>query len=102
MPKIVFILADGSKQEVDAAVGDTLLKAARAGGVRLAGSCMGAMVCGACRVEIDSAWKDRVPGPEAGEVAALESAWDATSDSRLACAVEVTDGLDGLIVRIPA
>ncbi|MDR0662074.1 MAG: (2Fe-2S)-binding protein [Holosporales bacterium] len=102
MPKIVFVLADETKKEVEAAVGDTVLEAARAGGVRLPGACMGAMVCGACLVEVDTPWAERLPAPEAREETALESAWGATPRSRLACALKMTEALDGLVVHIPA
>ncbi|MDR1266809.1 MAG: 2Fe-2S iron-sulfur cluster binding domain-containing protein [Holosporales bacterium] len=101
MPKVVFVSKDGTRQEVEAATGASVLSVARAGGVRLAGACMGALVCGGCRVEVDPAWKERVPPPETQEAAALEAAWDATPDSRLACALKVTEALDGLVVHLP-
>ncbi|MDR0406645.1 MAG: 2Fe-2S iron-sulfur cluster binding domain-containing protein [Holosporales bacterium] len=101
MPKIIFILADGTRQEIDANVGDTVLDGARAGNVPLAGACMGSMVCCTCRVEVDSAWLAKLPAPEPREEAALESICEATETSRLACAIKITEDLNGLIVRIP-
>ncbi|MDR2416715.1 MAG: 2Fe-2S iron-sulfur cluster binding domain-containing protein [Holosporales bacterium] len=101
MPKIVFVLADGTRQEIEATVGDTLLESARANGVRIAGACMGAMVCCACRVEVDASWRDRLPSPSQREEAALESTYEATEASRLSCAIRITEDLDGLVVQLP-
>jgi 2Fe-2S ferredoxin len=101
MPKVIFIFADKTRQEVEASVGDTLLNVARTNGVRLSGACMGAMVCGLCRVEIDPAWSDKLSPPPPREEIALESTYGATEFSRLGCAIRITPELDGLIVHVP-
>lgn len=50
MPKMTFILQDGSRKEVDAPSGLSVLEIAQRNGVELEGACGGACACSTCHV----------------------------------------------------
>ncbi len=102
MAKITFIQPDGSQQVVEAAPGVTVMEAARLN--RIAGieaECGGACACATCHVYVDAAWSDRTGKADAMEEDMLDFAFDVRPESRLSCQMKVTDGLDGLVLRVP-
>ena len=103
MPKLTFIAADGQNTlTVDAPVGITLMEAARNAGIdSVSGDCGGACICGTCHIYIDPAWWEKVGEPIDIEQATMEFSENVTSRSRLACRIELTDRLDGMVLRIP-
>jgi 2Fe-2S ferredoxin len=50
---------------------------------------------------VDPAWKEATGSPNGIEQGMLESALDLQETSRLSCQIEVSDDLDGLVVRMP-
>jgi 2Fe-2S ferredoxin len=103
MPKVTFILNDGSVTDVDANVGDSVMQTAVNNMVDgIVAECGGCMSCATCHVYIDDAWRERVGGPDANEQAMLELAIEPNENSRLSCQVIVSDELDGLTVTVPA
>jgi len=103
MTLVRFISADGGKvQEVEAKAGDNLLSVAQAAGQPLEGTCEGQMACSTCHVIFDAADFSRLPRASEAEEDMLDLAASATRTSRLACQIELSDGLDTLTVRIPA
>lgn len=104
MPKITFIEPDGlNSQEVEAAVGITVMEAARNAGIAsIAGDCGGACICGTCHIHVDPKWFALVGDPIDIEVATMEFSEDVRPESRLACRIIVTEELDGLVLHIPA
>ncbi|MHC0054673.1 2Fe-2S iron-sulfur cluster-binding family protein [Actibacterium sp. D379-3] len=54
---------------------------------------------GTRQVFVDPAWAAKVPAPEVLEESMLEGL-DAEG-RRLSCQIEVTEALDGLVVRVP-
>jgi 2Fe-2S ferredoxin len=103
MPNLTFISADGgTTRTVDAPEGITLMEAARNAGIdSVAGDCGGACICGTCHIYIDQAWWTKVGEPIDIEQATMEFSENVTPHSRLACRIEVTGALDGLVLRIP-
>ncbi|MGN6374883.1 MAG: 2Fe-2S iron-sulfur cluster-binding protein [Sphingomonas sp.] len=102
MMKIRFISADGATaEEVQGSPGDRLLDLAQAYGQPLEGTCEGQMACSTCHVIVDAADFDRLPPASEAEEDMLDLAVGATRTSRLACQIELVDGLDGLTVRMP-
>ena len=103
MPKLTFISADGETvKTVESPVGITLMEAARNAGIdSVAGDCGGACICGTCHIYIDSAWWAKVGEPIDIEQATMEFSEHITPHSRLACRIEVTGDLDGLVLRVP-
>ena len=63
--------------------------------------CGGMCSCATCHVYVDPAWFEATGSPENIEQDMLDSALDLQETSRLSCQIEVSDELDGLIVRLP-
>lgn len=65
------------------------------------GECGGACSCATCHVYVDPAWLNRVGERSATEKALLEEVIDEQPNSRLSCQINITEDLDGLVVRLP-
>ena len=103
MPKIRFIQASGEEQVVDAPVGKSVMEAATTNLVRgIIGECGGSCSCATCHVYVDEPWFSQLLPPDAMEQGMLEGAIEPGPRSRLSCQLDVSEALDGLIVRIPA
>jgi 2Fe-2S ferredoxin len=63
--------------------------------------CGGACSCATCHVYVDPAWVEATGSAQPVEAGMIESAMDLQETSRLSCQIEVSDELDGLIVRLP-
>jgi 2Fe-2S ferredoxin len=63
--------------------------------------CGGACSCATCHVYVDPAWVEATGSAQPVEAGMIESAMDLQETSRLSCQIEVSDELDGLIVRMP-
>jgi ferredoxin, 2Fe-2S len=102
MPRVVFIEPDGTRRDVAAPAGTTLMEAARQHGVRgIVAQCGGACACATCHVYVAAAWLARLEPREDMEEGMLESAWQPSSNSRLSCQIHLTEALDGLEVEVP-
>jgi len=64
--------------------------------------CRGGCSCATCHVYVDPAWIDKLRQRSDLEVDMLDAACDLQPNSRLSCQIEVSEALDGLIVRMPA
>ena len=103
MPRVAFVQPDGTRREVSAPVGITLMEAARQHGVAgVVAQCGGACACATCHVYVDPEWLERLEPPEDMELGMLEAAWEPRGNSRLSCQIHLTQDLDGLTVRVPA
>lgn len=101
MPRIVFIDPDGTRHEVQAPVGSTLLEVAHDNDIEIEGACEGSLSCSTCHVIVDPDDYDRLPAPSEDEEDMLDLAFGLTPTSRLGCQITVTDEIDGLTVRLP-
>ncbi len=102
MPKITFIEHDGTRHEVEAESGMTVMEAAVKNEVPgIAAECGGACACATCHVYVEEDWRDKVGRPSESEEDMLDFAFDVRENSRLSCQIRVTDELDGLVVHIP-
>ncbi len=102
MPRVIFLKPDGSRHEVEAPVGTSIMELARDNGLDVEGACEGAMACSTCHIVVDATWYDRLPEPTEDEEDMLDLAYGLTATSRLGCQIVITQELDGLIVRLPA
>ncbi|MBL8806440.1 MAG: ferredoxin family 2Fe-2S iron-sulfur cluster binding protein [Rhodospirillales bacterium] len=102
MPKITFQLPDGSKKEVDAPVGLSVLEIAHRNDIPLEGACEGSLACSTCHVIVDKDDYERLPEATEDEEDMLDLAFGLTHTSRLGCQITMTDELDGLKVSLPA
>ena len=101
MPKITFIQKDGSKIEVNAEVGKTLLEVAEQNNIELIGACGGSCACGSCHVYIDEETLKKIESPKEDEENVLDVVFNIQPNSRLACQVVVSEEMDGAIITIP-
>jgi ferredoxin, 2Fe-2S len=102
MPKMTFIERDGTRREVDAPVGYSVLEIAHKHGVDIEGACEGSLACSTCHVVVEGAWFKKLTAPTEDEEDMLDLAFGLTQTSRLGCQIVMTDALDGLEVRLPA
>ena len=101
MPKMIFIERDGTRREVDAPLGLSVLEIAHKHDVDIEGACEGSLACSTCHVIVDAAWFARLGTPTEDEEDMLDLAAQVTRTSRLSCQIFLTPELDGLEVRIP-
>jgi 2Fe-2S ferredoxin len=103
MPRITFIESNGERKEVEAVVGESVMRAAIDNGVDgIAAECGGCLSCATCHAYIAEEWADKLTPPTEEEQVMVECAIDVRPTSRLTCQIPVTDALDGLVVEIPA
>ena len=102
MVKITFVEHDGSRTEVEARPGLSLMKNAVAANVPgILAECGGNCACGTCRIYFDPEWAPHMPPPRDSETEMLDY-WDETGDGvRLSCQVPVVEGMDGMELRLP-
>ena len=102
MPKMFFVEQNGSRREVDAPLGLSVLEIAHKHGVDIEGACEGSLACSTCHVIVDAAWFNRLAKPTEDEEDMLDLAFDLQETSRLGCQIIMTEALDGLVVKLPA
>ncbi|MCB1701529.1 MAG: 2Fe-2S iron-sulfur cluster binding domain-containing protein [Pseudomonadales bacterium] len=102
MPRITLIEHNGASHEVDAETGKSLMQNAVDNGVPgIDADCGGACACGTCHCFVESEWLEKSGTADAMEEAMLGMRPDRTDLSRLSCQIEVTEELDGMVVRLP-
>ena len=101
MPKMIFIYPDGSKRDVEAPLGLSLLEIARLHDIDIEGACDGSLACSTCHVIVDPDWYDDLAETTEEEEDMLDLAFDLTHTSRLGCQIRMTEDLDGLVVKLP-
>ena len=102
MPKMVFIEQNGTRREVEAPLGLSVLEIAHRNGIDLEGACKGSLACSTCHVIIDAEWYDLLKEASEDEEDMLDLAFGLTRTSRLGCQIIITEELDGLTVRLPS
>lgn len=104
MPRITYIEHDGTAHTVQVPTGKSVMQGAVDNNVPgIDADCGGECACATCHVYIDPAWLDRIGLPRAGsqEASMLSFAAVTQPDSRLSCQLQVSNALDGLVVRMP-
>lgn len=102
MTKITYIGFDGTRFDVEAQNGSTVMENAIRNSVPgIEAECGGACACATCHVHVDEEWTDVVGPPAPMEEDMLDFAWEPQTNSRLSCQIVVRDELDGLVVRVP-
>jgi 2Fe-2S ferredoxin len=102
MPKMTFIQRDGSRKEVDAPIGLSVLEIAHRNDVDIEGACEGSLACSTCHVIIEPDWYELLKDATEDEEDMLDLAFGLTKTSRLGCQIVITEELDGLTVRLPS
>jgi len=103
MAKITYIGADGTRYEVDAENGSTVMENAIRNGVPgIEAECGGACACATCHVYVAEEWREKAGEAGPMEEDMLDFAYELKPNSRLSCQITVSDELDGLVVTVPA
>ena len=101
MPRVTFVLTDGTRREIIAPAGETLLQIAWDNQLDIEGACGGVMACSTCHVIVEPTQIDRLEPPGEEEDEMLDLAWGLKPTSRLGCQIVLTEALDGLVVSLP-
>ena len=103
MPKITYVSSDGTRHDVEAAAGASLMEAAIRGNVRgIEAECGGCLSCATCNVYVEEEWLAKLPAPDPDEADMLGFvAAERMPNSRLSCQIKLDASLDGMVVRIP-
>jgi 2Fe-2S ferredoxin len=103
MISITFISHSGASHQVLAQPGMSVMQAAKLNEVPgILAVCGGACACATCHVYISPEWADLVGSPSDMESLIIEFAQERGEHSRLSCQIELTESLNGLVVRLPA
>jgi 2Fe-2S ferredoxin len=98
---MTFIQRDGTRREVQAPVGMSVMEIAKRFGVDIEGACDGTLACGTCHVIVEPEWYGVLAAASEDEEDMLDLAYGLTKTSRLGCQIVMTEELDGLTVRLP-
>jgi len=102
MVQVTYIEHNGTRRTVDVPEGLSVMEGAQRHRIPgIDGDCGGAGACGTCHVYVDPAWIGRLKPPGVLEKDMLEMTVEPNEQSRLACQIELTPELDGLVVRTP-
>ncbi|MXV43621.1 2Fe-2S iron-sulfur cluster binding domain-containing protein [Saccharibacter sp. 17.LH.SD] len=101
MARMIFVERDGTRREVDAKIGLSVLEIAHEHDIDLEGACEGSLACATCHVVVDPAWADRLKEATEDEEDMLDLAFGLEQTSRLGCQIVMTEELDGLVVYLP-
>lgn len=101
MLNVSFVTPDGSRITAETKAGHRLLEVAQNAGMPLEGTCEGQMACSTCHVIVSPDWFDKLPPASNDEEDLLDLAAGVSRTSRLACQIELSQELDGMVVKIP-
>ena len=103
MVKITYIEFNGTEHVVEVELGMTVMEGARDNNIPgIEADCGGACACSTCHVYVDKDWINKLPPVDDIERDMLDFAFEPDENSsRLTCQLEVTEKLDGLIVKMP-
>ncbi|MCH8184428.1 MAG: ferredoxin family 2Fe-2S iron-sulfur cluster binding protein [Proteobacteria bacterium] len=101
MPKLIFVQKDGSRTEIDAPCGVSVMEIAHQNDVEIEGACEGALACSTCHVVVDPEDYERLAEATEDEEDMLDLAFGLTHTSRLSCQIVMSEELDGLTVTLP-
>jgi 2Fe-2S ferredoxin len=102
MPKMTFIDPNGTRHEVNAPEGLSILEIAHRHKINLEGACEGSLACSTCHVIVAPEWYGKLPAATDDEEDMLDLAFGLTQTSRLGCQLVMTKELDGLVVTLPS
>jgi ferredoxin, 2Fe-2S len=101
MVKFILIRRDESEQEIDVAVGGSVMEAVRdSGNDELVALCGGCCSCATCHVYLDTALLAKASPVSIDEGELLDSSEHRTELSRLSCQLRVDEWLEGGRVTI--
>ena len=102
MPSITLIEFNGQNHTIDAEAGKSLMQNALDNAIPgIDADCGGACACGTCHCFVDAQWQESAGEADAMEEAMLGMRPDREDNSRLSCQIEVSEDMNGMVVRLP-
>ena len=102
MGRVTYIESNGEQHQVNLENGQSIMQGALDNLIEgILGECGGCCSCATCHCYVDDAWLAKVGMPDDMEKDMLDSVVDPQSSSRLSCQIQMSDDLDGLVVRLP-
>lgn len=102
MGRVTYIESNGEQHQVNLENGQSIMQGALDNLIEgILGECGGCCSCATCHCYVDDAWLEKVGAPDDMEKDMLDSVVDPKSSSRLSCQIQMSDDLDGLVVRLP-
>ncbi len=102
MGHITFIEHDGTEHSVDIEEGKSLMQTAMDNLVPgIDADCGGACACGTCHVIVAESWIGKTGTASADELQMLEMSPEKADTSRLSCQIQVSNDMDGMVLRLP-
>ncbi len=103
MTKMTFVLPDGTRKDVEATDGHSVMETALANGIdEIRGECGGALACATCHVYVEAAPEGVIGVAGEDEMDMLDFAeTEVRAESRLCCQIKVSEKLGGLVERLP-
>ena len=103
MPKLIVVTREGEEREIIGEAGLSVMEVIRDAGIdEILALCGGCCSCATCHVHVDPDFAAKLKPMSPDEDDLLDSTSDRDEFSRLSCQIELTDGLDGLKVKIAA
>jgi 2Fe-2S ferredoxin len=101
MPKVIYITPDEARHEVDVENGYSIMEGAINNNIDgIVAECGGACACATCHSYIDPEWVGKLAAMDDMEDSMLDAAFERKENSRLTCQIEMSDALDGIVVRV--
>ena len=102
MALITYIEHDGTSHKVEVDEGSNVMQGAVDNLIKgIVAECGGCCSCATCHCYVDDAWADKIEPADSMEQEMISCVAFQQENSRLSCQIEVSDQLDGLVVRLP-
>ena len=102
MPTVTFVEHNGTRHEVQAQTGLSLMRASVDHNLPgIDADCGGQCACATCHVYVQEPWLGQLPSASPMENEMLDFTAERKTNSRLACQIPVTEALSGLVVDLP-
>ena len=103
MPKVTYVMHDGTSRTVEEPAGVSVMQAAQNAGIGgIVAECGGSMMCATCHVYVREPWGARLPAMTATENEMLTmTVSERKANSRLSCQIVLGPALDGITVDVP-
>ncbi len=102
MPKITFVEFSGTRHDVEAELGGTVMNAAFNNLVPgIDADCGGQCSCATCHVIVAGEWMPIVGDASEKETSMLDMNPERDPNSRLSCQIIISDRMEGLVVNLP-
>ena len=102
MAKVTYIEFNGKQHTIDVPAGTSAMRGAVDNGVPgIDADCGGQCACGTCHVYVAAEWLAKTGAQGPAELEMLDFAAGTKPNSRLACQIQITDALDGLVLSMP-